>query len=174
MQFKKLLTIFSFAATALAGAAEIQNSLETIDAQTIKLNETVAAYPSGIIGGLVKLIPITSQSSKLLSDIKAGTKVAKASQPLTFDEALGIASYVGMLANDVDATLKTLVAAKPKFDKYLIVSPILKGVLKSQRSATKDFSDAVNAKVPTELQSVAEALEKEIDDKFAAAIAAYS
>ncbi|KAK3192309.1 hypothetical protein K4F52_001522 [Lecanicillium sp. MT-2017a] len=172
MQFK-LFTLITFAASALAGAAEIQASLETIAEQTVKLNETVAAYPDGVIGGLINLVPITTQSFKLQKEIEKGTEVAKASEPLTFDEALNIAGYTGQLANDVDSTLKTLIAAKPKFDKFLIVSPILRGVLKKQRSATKEFSEAVVEKIPEELASIAELLIKQIDDNFAAAIAAY-
>ena len=120
MQFK-LFTVLTLATSVLAGAAEIKASIETIDQMTVELGDTVEEYSNGIIGGLIDLIPITTQSTKLLNEIEDGTEVAEASEPLTFDEALDIASATGQLANDVEDTLNTIVATKPKFDKYLIV-----------------------------------------------------
>jgi hypothetical protein len=173
MQFK-LFTVLTLATSVLAGAAEIKAAIESIDQKTVELGDTVEEFSSGIIGGLIDLLPLTSKSNELLKEIEAATETAEASEPLTFEETLSIASSAGKLANDVEDTLNTVIAAKPKFDKYLIVSPILRGMLKKQRAATEEFSDAFTEKVPVELKPITEALTQQIDANFAKAIAAYS
>ena len=164
----KLSLLFT-AAVAFA-ASQIPAALDSIAKDTVALNETVAHW-----NGLpLSLLGIVSKSSTLLNEIKKGTKTADASDPLTFDEALSVATGTTALATDVHQTLDTIVATKKKFDFYLIVSPILKKTLKDQRAATVDFSDAVIAKVPENLREVAKNLIQPIYDDFDKAIAAYS
>lgn len=164
----KLSLLFS-AAVAFA-ATQIPAALDTITKDTVALNETVAHW-----NGLpLSLLGIVGKSNSLLNDIKKGTKTAQASDPLTFDEAISVATGTTDLATDVHQTLDTIVRTKHRFDFYLIVSPILKKVLKDQRAATVDFSNAVIAKVPENLQEVAKNLIQPIYDDFDKAIAAYS
>lgn len=164
----KLSLLFT-AAVAFA-ATQIPAAIDTITKDTVALNETVAHW-----NGLpLSLLGIVGKSNSLLSDIKKGTKTAKASDPLTFDEALNVATVTVDLATDVHQTLDTIVRSKPRFDVYLIVSPILKKVLKDQKAATVDFSNAVVSKVPENLQAVAKNLIQPIYDDFDKAIAAYS
>ncbi len=166
MQFK----LFAFAALAATAVADIKGALETIGTATVKLNDTVTGYSGGLLG----LIPITTDSLCLLNDIKQGTKTAKASAMLDYDAALDIAGATGTLANDVDAVINNFIRTKPKFDKLLIVTPIIKETLKTQQSATKDLSTAILAKIPKDLADIAAILIKQIDDKFAEGIKAYS
>lgn len=168
MQFK-LFAMAALAATATA-AADIKGALETIGTATVKLNDTITGYNGGLLG----LVPITGDSLCLLDDIKDGTRTAKASPMLEYDAALDIAGATGTLANDVNDVIDNLVRTKPKFDRLLIVTPIIKQVIKSQRSATADLSKAILAKIPEDLAAVAAILIKQIDDKFAEGIAAYS
>lgn len=164
----KLSLLFT-AAVAFA-ATQIPAAIDTITKDTVALNETVAHW-----NGLpLSLLGIVGKSNSLLNDIKKGTKTAKASDPLTFDEALNVATVTVDLATDVHQTLDTIVRSKPRFDVYLIVSPILKKVLKDQKAATVDFSNAVVSKVPADLQAVAKNLIQPIYDDFDKAIAAYS
>lgn len=169
MQFK-FAALAAIVATVSASAADIKSALETIGAATVKLNGTVTDYNGGLLG----LVPITTESLCLLNDIHEGTKTTKASQPLNFDEALDIAGATGTLANDVDDVIDNLIRTKPKFDRLLIVSPIIKETIKTQRSATADLSNAILAKIPKELADIAAILIKQIDDKFAQGVAAYS
>lgn len=166
MQFK----LFAFAALAATAVADIKGALETIGTATVKLNDTVTGYSGGLRG----LVPITNDALFLLNDIKQGTKTAKASAMLDLDAALDIAGAIGILANDVDAVIDNFIRTKPKFDKLLVVTPIIKETLKTQRSATKDLSNAILAKTPAELAEVATTLIKQIDDKFAQGIKVYS
>ncbi len=166
MQFK----LFAFAALAATAVADIKGALETIGAATVKLNDTVTGYNGGLLG----LIPITTDALCLLNDIKEGTKTAKASAMLDYDAALDIAGATGTLANDVDDVINNFIRTKPKFDKLLIVTPIIKETLKTQRSATADLSKAILAKIPKDLADIAAILIKQIDDKFAEGVKAYS
>lgn len=166
MQFK----LFTLAALAATAFADIKGALKTISDATIELNTTVTNYNGGLIG----LVPITTQSLCLLHDINEGTDTAKASAPLDFDAALDIAGDTGTLANVVNDVVDNLIRTKPKFKKFLIVVPIVKEVIVSQRKATKEFSAAVLEKIPKELADIAAILIQQIDDKFAQGIAAYS
>ncbi|XWW94002.1 hypothetical protein V2A60_001941 [Cordyceps javanica] len=166
MQFK-LLAFVALAATAVA---DIKGALDTIGTATVKLNKTVTDYNGGLLG----LVPITTDALCLLDDIHQGTRTAKASKPLDYDAALDIAGATGTLANDVNDVIDNLVRTRPKFDRLLIVTPIIKGVIETQRSATADLCKAVVAKIPQELAEVALILVKQIDDKFAEGIKAFS
>ncbi|ATY62612.1 antigenic cell wall galactomannoprotein [Cordyceps militaris CM01] len=168
MQFK--LFALAALATSVVAAADIKSALEAVGAATIQLNKTVTAYQGGLLG----LIPITTDALCLLNDINQGTRTAKASAPLNYEAALDIASSVGNLANSVDDVINNFIRTKPKFDKLLIVTPIIKGTLETQRAATADLSKAVLAKTPTELAEIAAILVKQIDDKFAEGIKVYS
>lgn len=163
----KLSVLFT-AATAFAATA-IPGAIQTIAKDTVTLNETVAEWR----GLPLHLIPIIAKSTHLLDDIKKGTKTAKASDPLTTDEALGVAQDTVDLATTVHETIDTIIATKHKFDFYIIASPILKKMLKDQKAATVTFSNAVVAKVPEELQPIAKELIDPIYADFDRAIAAY-
>lgn len=173
MQFKFLALAASLASVAFAAPAPpatIKSSLETIGTATVKLNATVAGYSGDLLG----LIPITTDSIALLINIKSGTKVANNSPQLDFDTALDIAGATGTLANDVTDIIATLIRTKPKFDKLLIVTPIIKETIVTQRAATAELSKAILAKIPAELAAIAAILIQQIDDTFAQGVAAYS
>ncbi|KAM3549000.1 hypothetical protein MY1884_008938 [Beauveria asiatica] len=163
----KLLALAALATTAVA---DIKGSLGTIDTQVAQLNKTVSSYS----GGLVGLIPITTDALCLLDDIYQGTRTARASPPLGYDAALDIAGATGTLADDVNTVIGTLVRTKPKFDNWVIVTPIIKVMVEQQRDATKELCDAILAKIPKELADIAAILIKQIDDKFAEGIKAFS
>jgi len=148
--------------------ASIIAAIEKIGKATLALNETVGSWDGGLLGAL----PIVAKSAVLLADIKSGDKVATKSKELTTAEALNLAVATQTLANDVNSTLDTIIAARPKFND-LLLSPITLLNLDLEQSATKEFSDAVVAKVPTALQSTAEALIKPIEAGFATAIDDY-
>ncbi|UNI17134.1 hypothetical protein JDV02_003510 [Purpureocillium takamizusanense] len=143
--------------------------MNTIKADTVDLGNHAAAFRGDILG----VLPIAIGSLHLLDDIKKGTKTASSSQPLTTPEALELAGATGDLAKEVNKTLTAIIAAKPKFDKLLVVSPIILLNLEQQQKATKDFSAKVVEKVPKELQAIAQGLIKPIDDGFTQAIGKY-
>ncbi|KAG4442211.1 hypothetical protein IFR05_002321 [Cadophora sp. M221] len=151
------------ASTVAASGASISASLNKIASKAVALNHIVANWKGDIFG----VIPLTDA-------IENGTAIAKASKTLSQDEAFDIVGPASTLVDDTKSVLKTLVAAKPKFDALLIGSPLVLQILKTDRKDAKDLTTAVTAKVPAELQSVAQSITAPIDTAFANAIKKYS
>ena len=184
-----ILPITFLVSHVVADGASISAAIDNIAAATEKLNETVAEFPDNPILGLTDIGDLLVNSVGVLKTINEGTKVAEASANLTAYvysilqsrllteislEAIGLAGKIQALSSTVTSTLDTTVAAKSKFDKLLIVSPIVLLNLKQQRSATVEFGDAVTSKVPVELQPVAQNLQAPILAAFDEAIDAYN
>jgi hypothetical protein len=164
-----LLPLVALAGCAFAYGDTISTAIDNISNATLALNKTIATWPQTLLG----TIPITTKSTLLLTAIHNGTLVARESEPLSLEETLQVAKATSELSNDVSLTLETVIAAKPKFDK-LMVSPVILLNLELQRALSADFSEAVIAKVPENLQGNAKALVQGIDDSFAKAIKKYS
>ncbi|KAK0113503.1 hypothetical protein ONS96_014366 [Cadophora gregata f. sp. sojae] len=169
-----LLPITFLVSHVAADGASISAAIDNIGAAAGKLNETVADFPNNPILGLTDIGDLLVNSVGVLKTINEGTKVAEASAQLTTLEAFGLAGKIQSLSSSVTSTLDTTVAAKKKFDKLLIVSPIVLLNLKQQKSATVEFGDAVTAKVPAELQEIAKNLQAPILAAFDKAIDAYN
>lgn len=167
-----VLPLALLATTVLADGAAVLASIATISTATIKLNTTVANFPSGF-AGLIDAIPLLEDSTALLNDINAGTKVASASANFTFDDTINVAQATLTLVADVQSVLTTIVNAKPKFDELVIISPVVYFNLKQQKTASDQFSAAVISKVPELFQDFARTLVAPIDTAFDAAIAKY-
>ncbi|KAF5018391.1 hypothetical protein F66182_9620 [Fusarium sp. NRRL 66182] len=164
-----LLPLVALAGSALASGDTISAAIDNISNATLALNNTIAHWPKTLIGTL----PIITRSTQLLAEIHKGTKVARSSAPLSFQETIQVAQATTELGKDVNITLETVIAAKSSFDR-LLLSPVILLNLEMQRDSSADFSEAVISKVPAELQENAKALVKGIDDSFAKAIAKYS
>lgn len=167
-----LLPIAVLIASVAADGAAIVAALEKITSATIALNDTVASFPTGILG-VVDTVKLLADSVTLLQDINDGTTVAEASANLTLSETISVAESTIALVADVESTLTTIIAAKPKFDALLLVSPVILLNLKLEKDATDKFSAAVISKVPTDLQAYAEIIVAPVDTAFDAAITAY-
>ncbi|KAM0500826.1 hypothetical protein ACHAP8_004543 [Fusarium lateritium] len=164
-----LLPLIAFVGCAFASGDIISTAIDNISNATLALDKSVTNWPQTLVGTL----PITTKSTLLLTAIHDGTLAARKSEALSVDETLQVAKATSELTKDVSATIETIIAAKPKFDK-LMVSPVILLNLKLQRALSADFSEAVLAKVPKDLQANAKALVQGIDESFAKAIKKYS
>jgi hypothetical protein len=158
---------------ALADGAAIVAAMTTISDATIALNNTVASFPSNPLADLLDVGPLLTDSITLLNDINAATHTAQSSANLTVLEAISVAQSTLSLASTVESTLNTIIAAKSKFDKLLVVSPVILLNLKEEKAATDKFGTAVTSKVPAALQATASSLLTPIDDAFTNAIGIY-
>lgn len=168
-----LLPLAFLISKALADGAAIVAAMATISSATVALNNTVASFPSNVLADLLDVVPLLSDSITLLNDINAATHVAQTSANLTTLEAISVAQSTLSLASTVESTLNTIIAAKPKFDKLLVVSPVILLNLKEEKAATDKFGIAVTAKVPPALQATASGLLAPIDAAFNEAIGVY-
>jgi Hydrophobic surface binding protein A len=168
-----LLPISLLVARALADGAAIVAAMTTIGNATVKLNSTVSSFPDNPLLDLLDVGGLLTDSISLLNDINAATHIAQASANLTLLEAISVAQSTISLASMVESTLTNIVNSKPKFDKLVVVSPVILLNLKSEKGATDSFGAAVVAKVPAALQATAQNLLAPIDDAFNSAIATY-
>ncbi len=167
-----ILAVGAFITTVLADAASIAGAIDAINAQAIKLQGTVSSFDAGILG-LGDVIPLLIDSTTLLSKVKQGTKIAKASEEVDFGGAIGIAGRTATLVENTQALIAGLVNQKPRFDKLFIISPVVLINLKQQKRATADFGAAVIAKLPEALRETGTNLLAPVDVAFNSAIAEY-
>lgn len=173
MQLSSLFPIAFLVTKALADGAAIVAAMTTISDATVKLNNTVSSFPNNPLLDLLDVGPLLSDSVTLLNDINAATSIAQQSANLTLLEAISVAQSTLSLASVVESTLANIVSSKPKFDKLVVVSPVILLNLKQEMSATDKFGAAVVEKVPDALQATAKSLLAPIDDAFTSAIATY-
>lgn len=155
--------------TVLADGAAIVDAISAIQNATLDLSSTVGSWDGGILGAL----PIIGDSTSLLATIKQGAATAEQSANLTDLEGISVGLGTIALVTDVNTTLTTLLAAKPKFDKALL-SPVVLLNLELEKSASADFSDAVLSKLPASLVSTGQTLADEITASFDEAISVFS
>ncbi|ERT01709.1 antigenic cell wall galactomannoprotein [Sporothrix schenckii 1099-18] len=157
------------ATTAAASGADIVSALDNVDSATQKLQNIVNGWSGGLLGSL----PILPQSARVLSAINDGTDTANDSDPLTQDEALGIATAVTTLSTTVNSTMTALINRHDDFE-HLLLAPVVLIDLKLQKKASDDMSAAIIAKVPAALQGIASNLAAPIGASFDQAIEAFS
>ncbi|KAK4158629.1 antigenic cell wall galactomannoprotein [Cladorrhinum sp. PSN259] len=163
-----LFTALAAPVSVLADGAAIVNGLKEVQSSTTKLGTAVTSWKGDLIGK----IPILAGGLTLLATVDKATRTAKSSAPLDFGEAINVAVATTDLGTAVNTTLTALIEAKPKFDRRLL-SPLILIDLGLQRKATAELSAEIIKKVPAELQDVAKALVKPVDDGFALAIHAF-
>ena len=168
-----LLPLSLLVAKAAADGAAIVAAMTTISTATVALNNTVSSFPSNPLLDLLDVGPLLSDSLTLLNDINSATSIAQQSANLTLLEAISVAQSTLSLASTVESTLTNIVNSKSKFDKLVVVSPVILLNLKEEKSATDKFGAAVVEKVPAALQATAQNLLAPIDDAFNSAIATY-
>jgi Hydrophobic surface binding protein A len=168
-----LLPLSLLVARALADGAAIVAAMQTISSATVALNSTVSSFPNNPLLDLLDVGPLLTDSITLLNDINSATYIAQQSANLTLSEAISVAQSTLSLASIVESTLTNIVNSKSKFDKLVVVSPVILLNLKLEMSATDAFGAAVVEKVPAALQATARNLLAPIDDAFNSAIAAF-
>ncbi len=163
-----VLPLAALASTVLADGASIGAALDTINSDTLALEQSVSAWDGDFLGTL----SIVALSAELLVAIKEGAKTAKASAALDLGDAVTVAEKTITLAASVNGTITAIIAAKPKFD-HLFISPVTLLNLDLEKSATDELSAAIVSKIPADLQPTAQTLVSGIDDSFSEGIAAY-
>lgn len=135
---RDFLAFLPLIGTCFADGASISAALGVISADTTTLNKTVASWPGDLLGAL----PITIQSTTVLTDINKATSIAQDSAALNDTETLAIAVTTADLITDTNSTLTEIIAAKPKFDK-LLLGPIIYLTLASEKDASGKLSAAI-------------------------------
>ncbi|KAE8448839.1 hypothetical protein EG329_008841 [Mollisiaceae sp. DMI_Dod_QoI] len=161
-------------AQVLADGASILAAMSKISNATVALNNTLNSFPSNPLLAIGDIAPLLVDSVNLLDDINSGTTIASKSANLTLSETIEVAKATIALGTTVSTTLQNLINAKPKFDKLVVISPVVLVNLKLEKDATDRFGKAVVSKVPSAFQGTAKGLLSPIDTAFNSTIAFYS
>jgi hypothetical protein len=165
MKLTTLLATLSLTSTALADGASIVFALTTVDATTTKLGTAVSTWKGDILGTL----PIITESTTLLVQVKKGTKTAQQSKALDVAATLDVATATNKLVSSVNTTMGALIEATSKFNN-LLLSPLIYVNLGLQKKATGEMSEAIIEKVPAELRELARGLVAPIERSFEMAL----
>ncbi|KAF1826167.1 uncharacterized protein K489DRAFT_376569 [Dissoconium aciculare CBS 342.82] len=155
----------------------ISSSVDNIIAKINILSDTVTGFQQG---QLLTALKIQVQTGDVGKAVDAGTKCAKASQPLNADDSLTLGIKILLeLQPKLNGLLDLLVSKKPAFKNVLVlglldVSFLVKADLKEQKSKALQFADAVTAKLDPSLQGLAAQTSSQIAQKFDEAIAAFA
>jgi hypothetical protein len=174
MRFALLPLCLSLLATqVLADGASILAAISDISNATVALNNTLNTFPGNPLLAIGDIAPLLVDSVNLLDDINVGTTVATQSANLTLPETIEVAQATVALSHTVTSTLSNLMRVKTKFDKLVIISPVVLVDLKLEKEATDRFGAAIIAKVPAAFQATALGLLSPITAAFNTTIAYY-
>lgn len=149
-----LVAIGCLASNVIADGASIVAALDKISDATAQLNNSVISWDGSLLGTL----PIIADSTALLADINSATKTAEQSANLTDLEALGVGLATLSLASDVNTTLATIEAAKPKFQR-LLLAPL---ILLNLELVSKFIRNPIISNVGTPYETPGESIQSEV------------
>lgn len=180
---------FLLAFTAIAQATPVPSELvkrdgtavldavNTISDAMVTLNTTVTSYKGGFIGTGTAL-KIEFQSIALSNDLKDAISTTKDSANFTEEESLSVSGAFLDLQPNIFTTLDNIVSKKPQFDTGLLgigsLSFLVKSNLENQRDLAAELGEEVTVKLTPAYAAIAPALNKQIADKFAEAIAVFA
>ena len=128
---------------------DIASTLTTAQTYIISLSDSVAGWNGDALGAF----PIVFKYAEAMSLADASTRVAQLSEPLTAETAGQFENEYSDLANYGCQAMDTIIAAKPKLDKF-VPNYAMTFSLRLIRDSTSDFHDAFLSKVPADNQSV--------------------
>lgn len=150
----KFAAATTLALAAAVSAGPIQDAISKVNDDIQALTKAVGAY-SGDKG------PLVSAANTLLSDVDAGTKSVSAAPDLTQDEALQLATYVTGLSKNGEALETALKGKRDQVEKAGECSTV-RGIANDLSTKSQALIAAVVPKVPTALQSTAQALSAQL------------
>ncbi|KAJ7727764.1 hydrophobic surface binding protein [Mycena metata] len=180
VQFSRFLLSLSLLAVGLASpvkrtVAQVEADIASISAQVTTLDNNINAFPN-TGGSLVAALAIHTDATSLETTLNQGTTDVKSTG--TFDETDGntILNSVEAFEPTILDALKGIAAKEPAFAALPIggIPALILADLKTLRTDTAAFAQALIAAAPTDLKSEATTIANTIDAAFAAAIAVYS
>ncbi|KAJ7027979.1 hydrophobic surface binding protein [Mycena alexandri] len=178
--FSRLLLSFSLLAVGLASpvkrtVAQVEADIASISSQVTTLDNAINAFPA-TGGSLTAALAIHTDATNLETTLNKGTTDVKATG--TVDDADGntILNSVTAFEPTILDALKGIAAKEPAFAALPIggIPALILADLKTLRTDTGAFAQALIAAAPADLKSEATTIANTIDAGFATAIAAYS
>jgi ribonuclease HI len=160
MLFSKVLTV-TFAAGAMAMPSTFyKRDLATIQAEFANISSAVAALDASILALTSSTDPATAidtleaESQNVTDALNAGTAIVSGTAALSLTDSISLLSSSQNLVNAVNKTITDLESKKSIVDAANADS-IVVDQLQQQKTASQAFINAVVAKVPSSVQSIA-------------------
>jgi hypothetical protein len=173
MKFTSSLAILGLVLSASATPltvrtlATIEASITSIETAVNALDAAEKAYTGGATTAL------QTASNNVVSVTDAGTTVANASPALSDSDALALITPIQTLVADVQAAVKDLIAKKTQILAAGAGAVTLASLIQ-QNTSSAALANAITAKVPADLQTVAAELSGEIVTAIESGITAFS
>jgi hypothetical protein len=147
--------------------ASIEAAITTIETAVNALDAAEVAYTSG------DPTAIQSASDAVVTATNAGTATADASADLSETDALSLVSPIQALTTDVQNAVNEIIAKQTEIEAAGYGAATLADLIAQNTSAT-ELANAITAKTPAALQSIAATLAAGITDAIQEGITAYS
>jgi hypothetical protein len=143
----------------------IVSAIKAINVQVNKLDDAITATP-------LVLDTVIAKSNTLLNEIQAAVATTKEQPDLAFGEAIALTDPTTALAEDTEKTINDLVGIKSQIVAADKACKTLDS-LQAQFTASNKLADAITARVPAALESIAARLSSRISDAIQGGIDAY-
>lgn len=143
----------------------IKSAIKAINVQVNKLDDAITATP-------LVLDTVIAKSNALLNEIQAAVATAKEQPDLAFGEAIGLTNPTTALAEDTEKTINDLIGIKSQIVAADKACKTLHS-LQDQFTASNKLADAITARVPAALETIAARLSSRISDAIQNGIEAY-
>lgn len=174
MKFSSAILALSLAFSATASPTRVQRDAASIESAIANIATAVKALDAAekaYTGG--DTTTLQNDSDAVVSATDAATSVANASGNLSDLDAVGLVSPIQGLTTDVQDAINDIIAIKSQISAAGKVTTTLNDLIAQNTSATA-LSNAITAKVPTDLKSTAASLSAGITDAIQKGITAYS
>ena len=149
-------------------ATELIDNISTINSSLISLNGTLNTFTTDDPVGLFEALKIQTQTSQTSSDLVAAARTANSSSNFTETESNSIAAAILSLEPTIFTVLNNIVEHKPAFATAILfigdISKTVESTLNQQRELSREFADAVAAKLYGVYAAYAPLIAAQIDD----------
>lgn len=185
MQFKSLIilglfgTAFAAPIEGVVNAVSAKQDLATITASFTAIENALTALDTAVKalapGGDAKAAAtgLVAKSKAVEDALKDGTTKVSATTPITLTEAIQVQSASTKLTSLTTQTINDLIAKKDIITQAGETKTTLDS-LTAQKAASDAFVKAISGKVPSAVQSVAQAASKSVGDAITKGITAFS
>ena len=149
-------------------ASELIQNIVAINSSLVALNETLNTFTTYDPLGLVEALKVELQTSQTSNDLVAAARTANESSAFTSEDSGNIAGNITSLEPTIISVLNNIVEHKPAFATAVLfigdISQTVESNLEQQRELSREFADAVTAKLAEPYAGLAPLIAGQIDN----------
>lgn len=148
-------------------ASELIENIGAINSSLIALNNTLNTFTTYDPLGLVEALKVQVETSQTSNDLVTAARTANESSAFTSDDSGNIATSIVSLEPTITSVLNNIVEHKPAFATAILfigdISQTVESNLEQQRELSREFADAVTAKLAEPYAGLAPLIAGQID-----------